>query len=393
MLIVEILVFVIVLSFLVIIHELGHYFVARFFGVKIEEFGIGYPPRALSLFKKHGTLFSLNWIPFGGFVKLKGENGPDEETVAETKETKPDSKAASSKAQAQPSDAFYAKPKLPRLAILLAGVVVNFIFGILAFSIFYSVRGIPEIKDQPVITEIAEGSPAAAAGIQANTLVYGFEVNGQLQAVKNQQEVIDFVEDHRGQTVVIKTSGPCTEEGACAEMSQEFSTYIRREDEIPAGQGSLGLAFRTQVVPRFYPWYEMPFRGIAVGTEQSFFLIQLITKGIGELATGSIRGQVPKDVAGPIGIFDEARHVGALSGNVLDVLNFAGILSLNLAVMNLLPIPALDGGRALFIVFEALLGKKRIARAEGYLNYVTFALLLIITVLVTIRDITRIIQK
>lgn len=387
MILIQLFVFVAVLSFLVIIHELGHFLSAKFFKIKVEEFGLGYPPLAKKLFKKWGTEFTLNWIPFGGFVRLKGENGP-EEVEEQSGDTVSASTATRSKTST--SDAFYTQGKLVRLVVLLAGVMVNFAFGIFAFSLYFSIKGIPEL--QPLIAEVAENSPVANAQVPANVRIVGFEENGKRISTASQTQVVDYVKAHYGKTVTLLTTGQCSDSG-CDDTTAKYTVKIRTPEETPANQGSLGVTFSSKIYTRFYPWYEMPFRGSVFGFQQTVYLTKLIAGGLASLVSTGAHGQIPKDVSGPVGIFDEARKAGALSGDFWDALNFAGILSVNLAIMNLLPIPALDGGRAFFIFVEAAIGKKRIGNVENYLNFAAFALLIGVTVLITARDLMRIFTK
>ena len=143
----QIVVFVLILSMLVLIHELGHYLVAKFFGMRVDEFGIGLPPRAKGLFTKWGTLFSLNWIPLGGFVKLYGED-PDDSV------------------QANSPEAFFNKPIWQRALVLTAGVFMNFVLGIVLFGAVYSYLGIPTKTDKVLVMEVVSGSPADKVGLK-----------------------------------------------------------------------------------------------------------------------------------------------------------------------------------------------------------------------------------
>lgn len=366
-------VFVLILSFLVIIHELGHFVAAKWAKIKVEEFGLGYPPRALKLFTKWGTLFSLNWVPFGGFVRMEGEEGEAPHTVKTTKT----------------EGAFYEKSAVARLVVILAGATVNFIFGIIAFGILFTIVGIPQ---GAIVDAVAGGSPAETAGVPVEAAVVGFKANGQTIKTRSSGEIIAFVDQHRGQTVDVMMIGPC--QGAeCQQHESTYTTYIRTKEETPADQGALGLRFRSEYT-RFYPWYEMPFRGAAFGTTQALGLGWLILQALRDLLTDLFtRGAVPQDIAGPIGIVDQANSNQIFSQGPLALLSFAGMLSINLAVMNVLPIPALDGGRALFIILEKVVGKKAIQKVEAVANYGGFAFLIGLIIIISARDIFRIIMR
>jgi regulator of sigma E protease len=379
----EIIQFVLVLSFLVVIHELGHYFVAKWRKVRVEEFGIGYPPRAKKLFTYKGTLFSLNWIPFGGFVKLDGEDASSEELEkSENKQFVAD--------DTQHEQPFYKKSKASRLAIILAGAAINFLFGVVAFSIFFSVKGIPTIAPNPRIGEVAVNSPAATAGVPINVDILAIQAEGNKVETHSADDVIKGITGHQGQTVKLITSGPCVEnEQKCQEEQQEFDVYVRRKEETPSDQGSLGIRFGPVVTSTFYPWWQMPFRGAWYGTEQAFVLSYLIVTSLAEIISSSFHGHIPGEVSGVVGIFDQGSKAGFFSNGPLILLNFAGIISVNLAVMNVLPIPALDGGRAVMILLESIVGKKKVASIEGSLNYVALLILIGLTLLITIKDVFR----
>ncbi len=384
MIIWQIILFVLVLSFLVIIHELGHYFVAKWFKVKVEEFGVGYPPLAVKLFKIGETIFTLNWIPFGGFVRLDGEEGP----IGDAQE----SESEQVKQQKETSVPFYTKNKRSRLAIILAGATVNFLFGIVAFSVYFSVKGIPELLPNARIGEVAVNSPVANAHVPTNVDVKGFEFEQTFYKTETTDEVTAFVKSHYGKEVVLITTGTC-KETSCDQTEAKYPVKIRTPQETPADQGSLGIRFYPVITSKFYPWYQMPFRGTKFGLEQALLLSQLIITSLGGIFMGLFRGHVPSEVAGPVGIFSQARTAGFFSGDIMELLNLAGKLSVNLAIMNVLPIPALDGGRAFFILIESVISRKKLNRVEGYVNYVAFGLLLLLTLVITLKDVGSLIFK
>lgn len=360
-----------ILSFLVLIHELGHFIAAKLSGVEVEEFGIGYPPRALSLFTWKGTVFSINFIPFGGFVKLKGE---DELNIAESKPEKGQFAAAST---------------IQQIIILVAGVVVNFLFGVIAFSVIYSQLGIPMQIDGARIGLVMENTPAKEAGLLANTNIIGLAVGEESISVQNPEEVIAFVNDHRGETISITTTAAC-EENVCPDESLTFQSYVRTADETPENEGSLGIVFQDAITV-FYPWYEMPFRAMAFGLEQSIMLSTLILEALRTMMFDLFQsGQLTEELAGPVGIVHQAQQNGIFDGGFLLQLSFAAMLSINLAIMNLLPIPPLDGGKVVFIVLSSFVKNTILKKAEYYLNYGGYLLLLGLIVVITIRDIVRI---
>lgn len=373
-------IFIFILSFLVIIHELGHFLLARKHGVKVNEFGLGYPPKALTLFTAFGTPFTLNWVPFGGFVRLEGEDGSESNVASE--EQKP----------ARGKEFFQVKV-WQKLSIVLAGPMVNFLFGCLAFSIVFSVTGIPQpLVNQARIDQIMPGSPAELAGLEKGSNISAFitadSVRTETPAIKDVQQ---FVAVHKGEMVQVVTSPVC-QGVACPESELIRELYLRKDSEIPEGQGSIGVVFADYYLVR-YPWFLMPIYGSWYGIQQALELGVVMVQALGTIMTNLFTGGgVAADVAGPIGIVHQAQKSNILSSGWMMALGFAGMLSINLAIMNILPIPALDGGRALFIILGGILGQKRIEKIENYANYGGFIVLIGMIVLISLRDIHRIIQ-
>src|SRR5258708_6286119 len=317
----KICIFILVLSFLVVIHELGHLLMAKLFKVRVEEFGLGYPPRAKKLFSWAGTVFSLNWIPFGGFVKLEGEDGPEKSTsVVKTKNG---------------LAPFYAKPAYARLAIILAGAAVNFLFGIFAFATYFSATGIPTLVPQARIGFIADNSPAAAARIPVEVTITAIRIKESMTQIHDSSEVIALVSEHGGEKVTLITTGHC--DGVqCDPKQQQFEVYIRKKNEVPPEQGAIGIGFENVVVPKFYPWYEMPWRAAWYGVEQAAFLVVYTITQLSEMIVGITHGVASQGVSGPVGIFQQANDAGFFSKVFLVILNLSGLISVILAIINFL---------------------------------------------------------
>lgn len=379
--------FLVILSFLVIIHELGHFLTALWRKVKIEEFGIGYPPMAKVLFHWRGIPFTLNYLPFGGFVRMEGEDGPQEET-------QPDSKKQQSKdhrknerdthqAKFQP---FYQKSRKSRLVVLLAGIVMNFLFGVIAFSIVYTVKGFPRLVNDKelIIDQVMVGSPAEQVGLKLGDKVeaaVAVDTTDKLRSSFAQtSEFVEYVGLHLGEHIRLFVQRE--------DQTLEFDVYLRKEDERPKAEGALGIGFALPtLVYDFYPWWQMPFRGAWVGFGESLALSYQILDGFRTMLGGLFfHAQVPKDIAGPIGIVHQATKYELFQSGWDVVLKFAGMLSVNLAILNLLPIPALDGGRAFFVVMEKFIGFKRREAIESKLNFAGFAVLLSLIVLISLKD-------
>ncbi len=361
---------ILILSLLVILHELGHFFAALWLKIKVDEFGLGFPPKAKTLFTWRGTEFTLNWIPFGGFVRLLGEMSGESDS----------------------KQAFSERPIWQRLVVLLAGPGVNFIIALLLFGLVYSVGGIPvSLNGEARVSQIAPNSPAASAEVPVNYRLLGFLPAGDLTSTELQKtaqisDVQKFIEGHRGETWRAVLEGPC-QLTTCESNKVEKALYLRTKAETPPDQGSMGVVFREYEL-KFYPWYEMPFRGMQFGMQQTVDMTLMMLSELGSIFTKLFTGQgVSQSVAGPIGIVHQASTAGITSGGWLVLLNFAGMISLNLAVMNILPIPALDGGRALLVLAELIAGKRRMNLIEGYVNYAGFILLCSLLVLISLRDI------
>lgn len=372
-----IIIFALILSFLVLIHELGHFFVARWAKVKVLEFGLGYPPKARKLFTWKGTDFTLNWIPFGGFVRLAGEDlTPDQKLELEDD---------------QKQKGLFYKAGIPqKLLIILAGATVNFIFGFIAFTLVFSVMGIPEPNNTARIASVIEDSPAAAAGLPEKYEIVRLTVGEDTENISTSEEAVAAIAKHRGQTADIFLVGPC-EGFRCEENYRSYQVYLRTETETPKDSGSLGVAFDPVAFVK-YPWWQMPFKSSWYGLQQALFLGREILFALGKLGKDIGGGHAPQDLAGPVGIVHQAQTVGLMSQGWLMILNFAGLLSVNLAIMNVLPLPPLDGGRAVIILLEKVFDKRRLAKLEYYLNYGGYILLIGLIAMVTIQDIARIIK-
>lgn len=391
--------FIIILSILVFIHELGHFLVAKKAGVIVEEFGIGYPPKAKKLFTWRGTEFTLNIIPFGGFVKLAGD---EEEIFADERESAGSGKKqgrgslkagaktkAETKSEDQDRGMFYSTSMPKKLAILLAGASFNLLFGLLIFTVIYSYLGIPEPIKTARIGEVVEGSPASKANLQVDTEIVEMLVGGQVYQIKTPAEVIDLVEKNMGSTVTLVTTGSC--HGLSCEKSQnQTEVYLRTKEETPSGQGSMGVIFQPATFVK-YPFWQMPFRGAVVGLQETLYISEQILLALGDMMGKLIfGGEVPTDVAGPIGIVHQASSAGIFSHGIITILSFTAMLSINLAIMNILPIPPLDGGRAVFVLAQSIFSKKKVKKIEYYLNYGGYVVLLFLILLITARDIWRI---
>ncbi len=356
---VTVLLFIIVLGGLVLFHEFGHFVIARLARVRVLEFGIGFPPRAMVLARGGETLYTLNWLPIGGFVQLEGEDGDRDDDPRS-----------------------FARARLPvKLIILVAGVGMNLI---LAFSIFTAIAWLATPYVGLRFATVEAGSPAAAAGLQAGDAI--ISLDGQAFQFYG-QSAIDALRTHPGQTV---TLGLIRADGS---RTQATAT-LRSAAEIDAGKGALGIrAGDRGFESLFYGQYVGRPLGdaLGIGASETTRWFGLILSGLGDLA-GSIASNptAAPPVSGPVGIATSLGEVFRGSGPIL-TLYVAGILSANLALVNVLPFPPLDGGRMLVIVLKAIprYGMRISMRAERLTYAIGFVALFGFLIWVTVFDIAR----
>lgn len=320
------------LSILILVHEFGHFLAARWFGLIVEEFGIGFPPRLFSK-KIKGTVFSLNLIPLGGFVRIYGEHAGIGGDVP------------------HPEKNFAYQSAWKRTIIIIAGVVMNFVLGWLIVSgIFFF--GAPAL----ITTDFVQpDSPAAVAGLEVGDNILGFEDVNQL---------IGFIDENRGKEITLKIK----------RANQELEISAVPRTEFLPSEGALGVGLREMGIPR-----HGLLDSIGQGFTTSVAIIVAIFVGLYQVFV------VPQQVLGPVGIVDMA--VGAGQSGLVYLFQFLALISLNLAVLNLLPIPALDGGRLLFIIIEKIRGRRLLLKTEAIANAISFAILIGLIILVTIKDV------
>jgi regulator of sigma E protease len=343
-------IFLLVLGFLVLIHELGHFATARRFGIGVKEFAIGLPPRLFGR-KRGETLYALNAIPIGGYVRLVGED----------------------EAELKSPDSFQVKPPWQRFVVLFAGSATHFI---LAFVIFFGLAlalGRSVATDEILVDEVVAGGPAAEAGLEA-----GDEIQTAAgESIDDTQQFLDVINDRLGEAVTVEVRR--------ADAATTTTLTVVPRANPPAGQGPLGVLIAPRVTQESVSVVE----AVQAGIETEVFVVQATFSAVGELV-GSLftRGQVPETVSGPVGIqqaVGEARQSTGLVGVVF----LTGLLAANLAVFNLLPFPALDGGRIVPVVFEWITGKRIPPDKESLAHTVGFVLLLLLIVLVTAQDLRR----
>jgi regulator of sigma E protease len=395
-----------VLGVLVFVHELGHFLAAKWAGIRVEEFGMGFPPALISIRRRERggwdvlwfgqgrehndtdtqnpfsgvsggptsgtsgrdasrpayrpTLYSLNLLPIGGFVRMPGETG---DAVDEYGKYDPES--------------FAAKSAGKRIIVLCAGVFMNLVLAFVLFTIAYSV-GEPIVA--PVIGTVEHSSPAATAGLKPNDRI--ISVNKQPvetfdDVVTNVTNAISADKSNKSTvsiTLVVRHNG----------SSAPKTVTVDARKHPAKGQGAMGIVASGQVTLMKTPFWQVPFKGIAL----TYNMLHQFFTTIRDMIVGAIQPQF----AGPVGIAQLTGTVAQMTPTYgwWPILTFTAFLSLNLAIMNILPFPALDGGRVVLVLIELLRGGKRLKpEREGLINFIGIAILLLLMVVVTVNDVTH----
>lgn len=356
--------FVGMLVALIVVHELGHYITAKIFGIKVLEAGLGYPPRAWG-FTWRGTIYSFNWIPLGGFVRLLGEEDPsDPQSLSAQKAWK-------------------------RIIVLAAGSGMNIITPIVLFAIAFMLpRDVP--VGPAVIESVEIGAPAAEAGLQAQDRIISLDGS----AVKNTLDVGRIIRLNMGEEITFEVSRPISGGGF-----ETITTDVKARWDAPSGQGPTGISIANLVAGsqicqtadldqcRETEQYGL-LGAIGKGWTSTIDALVLARNQVISLFYG---GQGPQ-VAGPVGIADATGDVVKEAG-WKTLLDFAALLSINLAIINILPLPMLDGGRIVFVLIEIVRRGKRIApEKEAIVHLVGLAAMLTLAVVITYFDVLRLID-
>jgi regulator of sigma E protease len=390
-----------ILSILVLIHEAGHFFAAKWFGIKVEEFGYGIPPRAWG--KKIGeTIYSINWLPIGGFVKLFGEDDAGAGRVSLPKEH--EQKKAS---KVDLKRAFYARPVWQRAVVVVAGVVMN---ALLAFVIYYAYLGLsnyqtmlPLLTDHKfggvnqlnfntgdrtdVISVVLPDSPAEKAGIKAPARI----VSINNDRISGTDQIIKTINENKGKEITVIWEEVAVKNNQLVATATHTSKLTPRKNH-PKTEGPTGIAF----LPVAFLSYETPAQKAFSGIVHPLNLMAYNYDIMKELITVSVQEKdlrpASEGVSGPVGIFSLGMTIGQIPDmkeQLLQFLNLAGILSISLAFFNVLPIPALDGGRLFFILLEGIIGKKVSTKFETMAHTIGMAVLIGLILLVTFKDLVQ----
>lgn len=358
--ILSIVIFILTLLVLVVIHELGHFIMAKRFGIKVEEFGFGIPPRILG--KKIGeTIYSLNALPLGGFVRLLGEDSTDKTVLKNPR-------------------SFAAQKSWKRILVVVAGVVMNLI---LAWVIFYAViiyqnfRIIyPSSEPAAFVGFVQEGFPAKQAGVKMGEKVT--KVDGK--EIKNFEDARNFIREKKGEPVTLTITD------IDGRNSKEITLTPKK---IDSNDYLVGIGFSPIGIKQ----YETVTQKIFSGITYSWDLTRATFGGLGVLVKDLFSGNIKKasdSVSGPVGLAIVSNDILSEGSKAFPFyLWFVGVISLTLSIFNVLPIPALDGGRLLFIVIEAVTGKKVKEEVETLIHQIGFAVLLGLAALITYSDIIK----
>jgi len=353
------LIFIIVIGILVFVHELGHFWVAKKSGMLVEEFGFGFPPRLFGI-KRGETVYSINWIPFGGFVKIFGEGG---EGIDDSR-------------------SFANKKSGVRAKVIIAGVAMNILFAVFLLSIgnIFGLRTAvtdgmgADIRSRKVqIVQVAKNSPAENTGLEPLDEVTGFIKSGNFLEIKYIGELQEYVKNNLGKEITIIIN----------RGDNRIEKKVIPRIDSPVGEGALGISLATTGIIK-YPWYKAFYRGVY----QTAILTSVTIAGYAGIFKNIFMNGTPgADLSGPIGIAVFTGKAARIGFTYL--VQFTALISINLAVLNIIPFPALDGGRLLFIGIEKIRGRAISRKVENMVNASGFALLILLMIYVTTKDILR----
>ncbi|MGE5603287.1 MAG: M50 family metallopeptidase [Nitrososphaerales archaeon] len=347
--------FILVMGIVVTVHEFGHLIAAKRNGIVVEEFGLGYPPRLVKLFERGGTVYTLNAIPFGGFARMKGEDDP----------TEPGSFAAASRSA--------------RFKVLAAGPLMNFLLAIVLFGILGLVQGTPDAsKPGAIIKALVPGAPAELAGLRVDDRI----VAADGQPVTTITDLQTYTAAHLGQPVKYAVIRPS------ASGDQTLVITVTPRANPPKNEGALGIQIGTALRPTKI--WEAAWTGV-----KSVANIVVMTFAIPAMLIREGKPIADAGFMGPVGIAattGQFVRLGLSSESIQPILYFIAVISAALGLTNLLPIPALDGGRLLFLLIETVRGRRIEPAREGMVHLIGFGLLLLLVGLLTVREVSSLIN-
>ena len=353
--------FIIVLGVLVFFHEFGHFMVAKWSDMRVEEFAIGMGPRILGT--EYGeTFYSIRAFPLGGFCKITGEMPMDDEIDEEEKEIYLEAK--------RNNKCFFQKSIWKRIAVVVMGPIMNFLLAGLLFAVIFGMYGQPvDMQDQAVIGRVLPQQPAYQAGVEEGDKVLAVDE----QPVNTWQELATEINKHPEEEINLRIKR--NEELINIAVTPQAKERLNPDTGSTSKKGIIGIT--PPLIRKEVGFFD----SIALGFEKTVLMIQAIAVGLWQMITGQLKA----DVSGPVAI---AQMVGRASKTgLLRVLELAAIISVNLGFMNLLPIPALDGGRLVFLGVEVVRGKAVDPETEGRAHMVGFVLLILLLIVVTFKDI------
>lgn len=367
----EILIFIAVIIALIVVHEIGHFVAAKLSGMRVDEFGLGYPPRALILGKVGETIYTLNWLPFGGFVKIFGEDGTNGTGNVDPR-------------------SFSARPRILQAIVLVAGVAMNLLFAYVLITgalVVGTPRAIsPEEMTKAtdvnlVVSNVLPESPAFNAGIRAGDIIISAESENKILTGLAASEFVDFV-----------SGSPANSKIALSirhSDGRETVTYVSPVTglvDYDPSRHLIGIEVANiGIIP--ISFFEAPVEGAVLTWEAT----KLIAVGLAHFFYGIFTMSADlSQVAGPVGIVG---IVGSASAQGIGyLLSIMAVISINLALINMIPIPALDGGRLLFVIIEGIIRRQINPSIAGSINAIGFIFLILLMVVITTNDILRIIN-
>ncbi len=377
MIVTTIILFLLILGVIVFVHELGHFMMAKLYNVKVEEFALGFPPRICG-FKKGETEYSLNSVPLGGYCKIMGEDGEDKDNPR----------------------SFGSKSIGKRFLILSAGVMMNFVLAFVIFSAIFmagfpqnitnenlsiiksenynsseannviQMEGAKSVKDIKIqISEIVKDTPADKAGLEVGDTI----VKADEKEIKSIEDLQSYTKENLGEPVVF----------SILRGKENITKEITPRMEYPDGEGAMGVSLVKTAVVSY-----SPLEAIRKGYEYTVHLMIFIIMAFASIVWGLITtGKTAAEVSGPVGIAIMTQQ--AASMGFMTVLNFTALISVNLAIINALPFPALDGGRLLFLMVEKIKGSPINQKWEAKANNIGFALLMLLMLVITFKDVAK----
>jgi len=332
---------------------------AKKMGVKVEEFGIGLPPKLFGI-KKGETLYSVNLLPIGGFVKLFGEE-------------------YSTPLALDKNRTFVNKKPWQKTLIVLGGVLGNFLLGWFIFS-YLVTQGVPVPTNNVIVEKVTKNSPASMAGLKEKDVILKFVPPISPMSpisLTSSTSLITLTQKYAGKNVKLLVQ----------RGHQQLTVDLVPRVNPPKGEGSLGIAI-TSFIEKKYPWYTAPYYGLI----EAFNITAKISSELGKMLYNLVTFHKQNvDVAGPIGIANLAGQAVKFGKNAF--LEFLALLSLNLAIMNILPFPALDGGRLVFVLYEGITKKRPNKNFEKYTNLIGFIMLLSLAAIITVNDVVKLFKK